>query len=65
MHTKAEHSGTEQCDAVVVGPGAAGLMSAAMLAEAGHRVVLVEELDRVGGFQRRRATRAGPDEQSS
>ena len=38
-----EGSSTKECDAVVVGAGAAGLMAALKLSEAGKKVVVVEK----------------------
>ncbi|HEX3605839.1 MAG TPA: FAD-dependent oxidoreductase [Candidatus Dormibacteraeota bacterium] len=37
------------CDALVIGAGAGGLCAAALLARGGHRTLLVESRDRVGG----------------
>ena len=37
------------CDVIVIGAGAAGLMAAGELLEAGLRVTLLESRDRVGG----------------
>jgi monoamine oxidase len=39
----------EQCDAIVIGAGAAGLIAAGDLLEAGRRVTLLEARDRIGG----------------
>lgn len=40
---------TDEFDAIVIGAGAGGLFSAARLANAGLRTVVVERLDKVGG----------------
>src|SRR4051794_1617146 len=39
----------QQFDAIVIGAGAGGLFSAARLANAGLRTLVVERLDKVGG----------------
>lgn len=39
----------EQSDVVVIGAGLAGMAAAARLAKAGHRVILLEQRDRIGG----------------
>jgi phytoene desaturase len=41
--------GSTQLDAVVIGAGAGGLFTAARLAHHGHRTLVVERLDKVGG----------------
>ena len=40
---------TESADVVVIGAGLAGTAAAARLAKAGHRVILLEQRDRIGG----------------
>ncbi|WP_195909126.1 NAD(P)/FAD-dependent oxidoreductase [Microlunatus sp. Gsoil 973] len=39
----------EECDVVVIGAGLAGIAAAARLAKARHRVILLEQRDRIGG----------------
>ena len=40
---------TTQFDAIVIGAGAGGLFTAALLAHRGYRTLVVERLDKVGG----------------
>ena len=42
-------SGRRDCDVIVIGAGAAGLIAAGELIEAGERVTLLEARDRIGG----------------
>jgi prolycopene isomerase len=48
----AKDSSSDHFDAIVSGAGAAGLTSAALLAKAGRKVLLVEKEARIGGYIR-------------
>jgi len=56
----AKDSSSDHFDAIVSGAGAAGLTSAALLAKAGRKVLLVEKEARIGGYIRPLVS--GPDE---
>ena len=43
------HPQSPDCDVIVIGAGAAGLIAAGELVEAGQRVTLLEARDRIGG----------------
>jgi prolycopene isomerase len=45
-----EEAARDRYDAIVVGSGLGGLTSAALLARAGKRVLIVERHDRAGGY---------------